>query len=342
VSHQGRLVAGSILLLAAASPAGAVTPAAAAAGTPGYCPGDDGVTVVVDLSELGGDVIVRCAAHATATGIDALSDAGFSVEGTQRWGTAFVCRVAGRPAADEQLAVEGEPDYREQCVQTPPTSAFWAYSYADNGASWTYSTQGASTRRVSDGGFEGWRFVLNGGSTDPAVAPVRPVSEEPDPPPTDEPPEPERPKKSKPPKQQEGPPPGQPRPSSATEDPPRNASPSDDPPPTDEPPEPSPTPRFSDEPRREGREPTGKRNDVDQRNSREQDRPDGQRARTRADDEQPPTEDTDVTGDLPAQNEAPADTGATSSTATLIGAGAVGLIALGAGLSAYRRRARDS
>jgi hypothetical protein len=99
---------------------------------------------------------------------------------------------------------------------------------------------------------------------------------------------------------------------------------------------------LEDQPRRGDREPTEKRRGVDERGGPTQDRPDKGEARPQPDDVEASTEGTTVTGDLPAENQVAADTDATSSTATLVGAGAVGLIAVGAGLSAYRRRSRNS
>ena len=152
--------------------------AAAAAGTPGYCPDGKGVTVVVDFTDLGGDVVVRCAPGPVEpgySGLDALQGAGFSVAGTQRWGLAFVCRIQGRPSADESLHTDGNPDYHERCVDTPPQSAYWGYWYASNGGSWTYSNTGPKNRDAIKGGFEGWSFSLNhgaGNNPPPGVAPT--------------------------------------------------------------------------------------------------------------------------------------------------------------------------
>jgi hypothetical protein len=243
MSTTARLLASGVLLLAAAAPAGAGAPVAKAGGKPGYCPDEEGVTVVVDFTELGGDVVVRCARGSTGSGIDALEDAGFHVTGTGQWGLAFVCRLEGRPADDEELDVKDDPGYTEQCVETPPTSAFWAYSYADNGEDWTYSSRGAHTHQAIEGGFEGWRFVLNHGPTEPAVAPLRPDSdnedeneaddEEPgdEPPKPDEPEEPSKPDKPDRPSQQEQPS-GQPEQEERPTDDPTDG-PTDDP--TDEP-----------------------------------------------------------------------------------------------------------
>ncbi len=182
-----RVAVGATIALAAL----AVTPTASAplavatassASTAGYCPDATGVTVVVDFSDLGDGIVVRCATGpvvAGYTGLDALQDAGFTVEGTRQSGLQFACRIQGRPAADEELPVEGDPDYTESCQRTPPASAYWGYWYANNRGTWRYSSSGASSRDAIRGGFEGWRFSLNhstGNIPPPGVAPRRPGS----------------------------------------------------------------------------------------------------------------------------------------------------------------------
>ncbi|SHJ33949.1 hypothetical protein SAMN05421803_105164 [Nocardiopsis flavescens] len=119
-------------------------------GLPGHCPDGNGVTVVVDFQELGGDTIVRCAVGDQETGHSALKNAGIEITGTNRWGEAFICRIEGRPGP------ESEP-----CIDTPPASAYWSYWHAPNGGAWTYSQWGAMNRKPPLGSFEGWSFSLN-------------------------------------------------------------------------------------------------------------------------------------------------------------------------------------
>lgn len=145
-------------------------------GTPGPCPDADGVTVVVDFQELGGDVVVRCAPGPTGTGLDALQGAGFQIEGVRRWGDAFICRIENVPAPGQQIPVRGNEGYTEQCIDTPPAAGYWSYWHADNGGAWTYSQWGVKNRSAIPGGFEGWSFSLNAtADTNPAprYAPFR-------------------------------------------------------------------------------------------------------------------------------------------------------------------------
>ena len=138
--------------------------------------GRKGVTVVVDFRKLGkfrkhkGKTIVRCApARFTKkgkvkkrTGIKALRHAGVKVKGTRMSGKGFVCRLDGRPAPREKLRIKGDRNYREKCIRTPPTSAYWAYWHSGpKRGPWRFSKSGPSGRYVKPGGFEGWSFALN-------------------------------------------------------------------------------------------------------------------------------------------------------------------------------------
>lgn len=168
----------AVFLLAAATMPGTATPARAA-GSAGYCPDGNGVTVVVDYRDLGGGKVVRCAAGEQPTGLDALENAGFTITGTVRWGKGFVCRINGRPAVDD-----------EPCLDTPPASAYWSYWHSPDGGDWTYSNLGVKNRKPPPGSFEGWAFSTDGGEGDapePGIAPSRPRPEptpEPEPIPT--------------------------------------------------------------------------------------------------------------------------------------------------------------
>jgi hypothetical protein len=78
------------------------------------CSGDEGVTVVVDFGSLGG-VQTGCAVGDPGSGVQALQMAGFSPEGTQQYGLAFVCRIDGLPAPED-----------EPCTRTPSPQQYCA------------------------------------------------------------------------------------------------------------------------------------------------------------------------------------------------------------------------
>ncbi|GGN16382.1 hypothetical protein GCM10011609_66500 [Lentzea pudingi] len=110
-----------------------------------------GVKVVVDFAALGGGVQTGCAAGDPATGLTALTGAGFTYSFVPRQ-PGFVCRVNALP---------------NPCTM-PTTSAYWSYWHATPGGSWTYSTSGAGSYDPAPGTVEGWAF---GPGTAPSTAP---------------------------------------------------------------------------------------------------------------------------------------------------------------------------
>ena len=130
---------------AAASPAVAEVPAA------GACAGTSGVSVVVDLTDLGGEIVVGCAAGDPTTGRQALLDAGF---------------VATDASSGLICAINSAPD---PCPATFDGS-YWAYWSAQPGADWTAYAVGADSSDPAPGTFEGWRY--NDGTAAPGVLPA--------------------------------------------------------------------------------------------------------------------------------------------------------------------------
>jgi hypothetical protein len=150
----------------------------------------DGVTVVVDYRELGAGVQTGCASGSPASGLAALSGAGFGYTFPTRQ-PGFVCRINELPGTD-----------REACVSTPPAKAYWSYWHAQPGGSWSYSSLGAGSYEPPAGSVEGWAF---GAGEQPGISPPQ----RPAPPPQQ--PQPQPPPVAPPP-----PPPGQPQPTTTT------------------------------------------------------------------------------------------------------------------------------
>lgn len=132
---------------------------------PAQAAGCDGVTVVVDFRGLGGGVRQGCAPGSPASGVAALSAAGFGYTYASRQ-PGFVCRINEKPGADT-----------DRCVNTSPASAYWSYWHAPAGGSWMYSNQGAASHTPARGTVEGWAF---GAGEQPGMAP--PAAPAPQPP----------------------------------------------------------------------------------------------------------------------------------------------------------------
>jgi hypothetical protein len=147
--HDARRAVVALLLASGALVVGPVAAAAAVApDLSGACTDPDGVTVVVDLTELGGGVEVGCAPTA-ATGAEALVAAGFTDT---------------RDAAGLVCAIEAAP---EPCP-AEFTGTYWSYWSALPDGDWTMYMEGPDTAVPAPGSLEGWRY--GDGSAGPTVA----------------------------------------------------------------------------------------------------------------------------------------------------------------------------
>ena len=151
------LVAAAGVLSAPAGPALAVpAPAAAAAAC-----GSTGVTAVVDFNGLGGNQeTVGCDAGGAGRPASVVfSDAGYTLSYSQAPGmNGFVCKIQGQPA-------DGD------CAQT---DSYWSLWWSDGtSGTWKYSSEGASSLDVPDGGSVAFSWHEgSGNATPPDVAPA--------------------------------------------------------------------------------------------------------------------------------------------------------------------------
>ena len=154
-----RLLAGAAVLAVAAAPA---APAGPAAATQGRCAPGTGVTVVVDYGPIGGGVVMACDPDgAGKSAAEVVTDAGFSLQYVSSQ-PGFVCRVNGQP---------GEAD--EDCGGTPPPDAYWGLFWSDaDPETWAYSSEGAGSLDVPEGGSIGWRFQDGGDREVPSAPPT--------------------------------------------------------------------------------------------------------------------------------------------------------------------------
>ena len=155
VSTLGALVLLAALSGCAAADSGTGSPASATATTAADASGDcTGITVVVDFGPLDAQTVSHCFdATEPLLASEAVTTAGFTLEGTAEWGDAIACRVDGRPAADETVEVEGEESFTETCATMPSASAYWAlWSKTATDADWTYvMDEGIGTLEVEPG-----------------------------------------------------------------------------------------------------------------------------------------------------------------------------------------------
>lgn len=144
----------ALLLGAAALTANA--PSAAADPQPmGRCTTTSGVVLAVDFSHWGGPVYRSCGTTPT-TGYELLNQGGWRTTGTGHDGPAFICRIG---YSGHQGGKQYPTPQQEDCVLTPPASAYWSYWHADPGAStWEYSQLGAMLYKPKPGSVDLWIF----------------------------------------------------------------------------------------------------------------------------------------------------------------------------------------
>jgi hypothetical protein len=150
--HVVRLVAA--VLLTAAAGLGMTAPARASS-----CSTAHGVTVVVDFHELGGGAQSACdGGGGGRNALTQLTDVGHQLTFVQRQ-PGFVCRVDGAPAGDP-------------CVNTPPSDAYWGLWWSDGkSGTWVYSSAGAGSLIVPDGGYVALSWQGSDSKAPPGVKP---------------------------------------------------------------------------------------------------------------------------------------------------------------------------
>lgn len=150
------ILAAMIAAPALASPAPAAaappaSPAVPASEAPGSCTDDHGVTVVVDFTDLGGEIVAGCADLDPSNGRAALEAAGFTIAESQ---PGLICAIDDRP---------------DPCPETFEGS-FWSYWHATPDGDWTSYLVGADSSDPVPGELEGWRY--NDGSAGPGLTPA--------------------------------------------------------------------------------------------------------------------------------------------------------------------------
>jgi hypothetical protein len=176
---RNRCAALAATVVAVLAGVGLAPPATAA--SPGRCAPGEGVTVVVDFGALGGGVPIACVADGGGEPVSTvMARAGFDLDEV-RTQPGFVCAIDGKPAPDSH------------CARTPPADAYWGLFWANGSSSgWSYSTTGAHSLQVPDGGSVGWRWQDSNSRTTPGAPPTTGTPPKPEP---TKPPRPTKPAK---------------------------------------------------------------------------------------------------------------------------------------------------
>ncbi|MEV7372817.1 hypothetical protein AB0O51_18280 [Streptomyces sp. NPDC090301] len=135
--------------------AGTAAPAGAAPQPMGQCTTSSGAVLAVDFSHWGGPIYRSCGTTPT-TGYELLNQGGWRTTGTGHDGPAFICRIG---YSGHQGGRQYPTPQQDDCVLTPPASAYWSYWHADAGQNtWTYSQLGAMLYKPRPGSVDLWIF----------------------------------------------------------------------------------------------------------------------------------------------------------------------------------------
>ncbi|MFJ3839639.1 hypothetical protein ACWGHI_08640 [Streptomyces sp. NPDC054912] len=135
--------------------AATAAPAGAAPQPMSRCTTSSGVVLAVDFSRWGGPVYRSCGTTPT-TGYELLNQGGWATTGTGHDGPAFICRIgySGHQGGRQYPTPE-----QDDCVLTPPASAYWSYWHANPGQNtWEYSQLGAMLYKPKPGSVDLWIF----------------------------------------------------------------------------------------------------------------------------------------------------------------------------------------
>ncbi|MFD3470765.1 hypothetical protein ACFWWM_31270 [Streptomyces sp. NPDC058682] len=157
--------------LTVAAFAATAAPAGAAPQPMGQCTTSSGVVLAVDFSRWGGPVYRSCGTTPT-TGYELLNQGGWATTGTGHDGPAFICRIG---YSGHQGGKQFPTPQQDDCVLTPPASAYWSYWHANPGQNtWEYSQLGAMLYKPKPGSVDLWIFGgtnIEGTEGKPTVTP---------------------------------------------------------------------------------------------------------------------------------------------------------------------------
>src|SRR5690625_4071540 len=142
-------------------------PAAQAKVTNGKCADNTGLNLVVDATEVGGKIDVRCIEKWEGGTAWSAFDIAFGLRGTDNFPTSFVCQVGNKPKG-------------EDCSTTDGKQSFWWYSIATNGHWNPKPPTSLAQSSTSPGEWHGLRYV-KGTAAPPGNTPTVPSAPKPKP-----------------------------------------------------------------------------------------------------------------------------------------------------------------
>lgn len=121
------------------------------------------VGVYVDYGVLDSNAVsTKCVPISGQTnGLEVLTRAGLSIEGTGKYGLQIVCRVNSMPSATRPIGIKDREDYVETCAEMPASFAYWAVIVKKGALPWGWADTGIDKVMLKDGDSVGLVFANN-------------------------------------------------------------------------------------------------------------------------------------------------------------------------------------
>lgn len=126
-------------------------------------PNKECVNVYVDYGVLDSNAkSTKCiSVSGEANGLEVLTKAGLSVEGTGKYGLQIVCRVNSMPSATRPIGIKDHEDYVETCAEMPAAFAYWAVIVKKGALPWGWAETGIDKVSLKAGDSVGLVFADN-------------------------------------------------------------------------------------------------------------------------------------------------------------------------------------
>ncbi len=128
-----------------------------------------GVRVIVDFGLLDTRAVNACVTVSQATPArEVLASAGVTLQGTDAYGDAVVCRVNDLPDATTPVNVDGHDPFVETCASMPPEFAYWALWVKQGTPDWGYAMVGVGDLELNPGESIGLVFTTGTATPTPS------------------------------------------------------------------------------------------------------------------------------------------------------------------------------
>jgi hypothetical protein len=111
------------------------------------------INLIVDYSTLNptGNFSECITVNSDVSALSFVTNAGFTIDGTDKYGNQIVCRVNDFPSATKAFSTADKKNYVEPCKDMPPAFAYWALLVKTPDKKWGWAESGIGDLKLSPG-----------------------------------------------------------------------------------------------------------------------------------------------------------------------------------------------